>query len=139
MWMVGGVFFFLLEQYSVVPQKSFNKSFTLLPVPDSTRSGDAEGPFQTLEAPSYRDFRAEAYQHHKLRDECFKKAALAFSNKQGQLAQFYAQQVYVNADFELQSVLRNGVVSYLIEQASGLTKRTIERTKITMDLARKAI
>lgn len=67
-------------------------SWLCVDVPDSTRSGDAEGPFQTLEAPSYRDFRAEAYQHHKLRDECFKKAALAFSNKQGQLAQFYAQQ-----------------------------------------------
>ena len=31
------------------------------------------------------------------------------------------------------------VVSYLIERASGLAKRTIERTKITMDLAQKTI
>ena len=54
------------------------------------------GPFQTLEAPSYRDYRAEAFQHYKQRDECFKKAALAFSKKQGQLAQFYAQQVHVH-------------------------------------------
>ena len=54
------------------------------------------GLFQTLEAPSYRDYRAEAFQHYKQRDECFKKAALAFSKKQGQLAQFYAQQVHVH-------------------------------------------
>ena len=32
-----------------------------------------------------------------------------------------------------------GVVSYFIERASGLAKRTIARTKITMDLAQKTI
>lgn len=53
--------------------------------------------FQTLEDPSYLDYRAEAFQHYNLRDECFKKAALAFSKKQGQLAQFYAQQVCADA------------------------------------------
>lgn len=65
-------------------------------ISDSSRSETESGPFQTLEAPSYRDYRAEAFQHYKQRDECFKKAALAFSKKQGQLAQFYAQQVHVH-------------------------------------------
>ena len=37
------------------------------------------------------------------------------------------------------NVLFIGVVSYLIERASGLAKRTIERTKVTMDLAQKTI
>ena len=63
---------------------------------DSSRPREDEGSFQTLESPTYRDYRAEAFQHYKLRDDCFKKAALAFSNKQGQLAQFYAQQVYMH-------------------------------------------
>lgn len=61
--------------------------------PDSSRPKADEGTFQALEAPNYLDYRAEAFQHYKLRDECFKKAALAFSKKQGQLAHFYAQQV----------------------------------------------
>ena len=61
--------------------------------PASCRSKSDEASFQTLEEPSYLDYRAEAFQHCKQRDECFKKAALAFSKKQGQLAQFYAQQV----------------------------------------------
>lgn len=54
--------------------------------------------FQTLEDPSYLDYRAEAFQHYKSRDECFKKAALAFSKKQGQLAQFYAQQGHLHTE-----------------------------------------
>ncbi|XP_027049324.1 NEDD4-binding protein 2-like isoform X4 [Pocillopora damicornis] len=54
--------------------------------------------FQTLEDPSYLDYRAEAFQHYNLRDECFKKAALAFSKKQGQLAQFYAQQGHLHTE-----------------------------------------
>ena len=33
--------------------------------------------------------------HARQRDDCFKKAALAFSKKQGALAQFYAHQVCV--------------------------------------------
>ena len=32
-----------------------------------------------------------------------------------------------------------GVMSYVIERASGLAKRTIERTKITMDCTQKKI
>lgn len=63
---------------------------------DSSQSETTEGSFQRLEAPSYLDYRAEAFQHYKLRDECFKKAALAFSNKQGQLAQYYARQGHMH-------------------------------------------
>ena len=66
---------------------------SFFPSPDSSQSETTEGSFQRLEAPSYLDYRAEAFQYYKLRDECFKKAALAFSNKQGQLAQYYARQV----------------------------------------------
>lgn len=61
--------------------------------PASSQPRSDEASFQTLDEPSYLDYRAEAFQHCKQRDECFKKAALAFSKKQGQLAQFYAQQV----------------------------------------------
>lgn len=64
---------------------------------DSSRSDAADGSFQNFEAPKYLDFRAEALQHHKQRDELFKKAALAFSNKQGQLAKVYAEQVDMHA------------------------------------------
>ena len=42
---------------------------------------------------SYEDIRAEAALHAKLRAECFQKAAKAHSNRQGELAVFYAQQV----------------------------------------------
>ena len=41
--------------------------------------------------------------------------------------------------FKFTKVARPRVVSYLIEQGSGLAKRAIERTKITMDLAQKTI
>ena len=41
--------------------------------------------------------------------------------------------------FVLTTALKMWVVSYLIERASGLAQRTIERTKITMDLAQKTI
>ena len=41
--------------------------------------------------------------------------------------------------FLLTTALKMWVVSYLIERASGLAQRTIERTKITMDLAQKTI
>lgn len=68
---------------------------------DPTRSNATDGSFQNFEAPTYVDFRAEASQHHKQKDEFFKKAAQAFSNKQGQLAQFYAQQVGPHAGMNL--------------------------------------
>ena len=68
---------------------------------DSSRSDAADGSFQNFEAPTYLDFRAEAFQHHKQRDELFKKAALAFSNKQGDLAQVYAEQVDMHARMDL--------------------------------------
>ena len=41
--------------------------------------------------------------------------------------------------FTFAKVARARVVSYLIEQGLGLAKRTIERTKITMDLVQKTI
>ena len=66
---------------------------SIMSSPASSQTRSDEASFQTLEEPSYLDYRAEAFQHCKQRDECFKKAALAFSKKQGQLAQFYAQQV----------------------------------------------
>ncbi|XP_029182710.2 NEDD4-binding protein 2-like isoform X1 [Acropora millepora] len=69
-----------------------DRSWLGLYLDDSSRSDAADGSFQNFEAPTYLDFRAEAFQHHKQRDELFKKAALAFSNKQGDLAQVYAEQ-----------------------------------------------
>ncbi|XP_015770243.1 PREDICTED: NEDD4-binding protein 2-like [Acropora digitifera] len=69
-----------------------DRSWLGLYLDDSSRSDAADGSFQNFEAPTYLDFRAEAFQHHKQRDEFFKKAALAFSNKQGDLAQVYAEQ-----------------------------------------------
>ena len=49
--------------------------------------------YQSFHDPTYKDFRAEATTHFKLRDECIKKAALAYSKKQGELSVIYAQQV----------------------------------------------
>ncbi|KXJ22434.1 NEDD4-binding protein 2 [Exaiptasia diaphana] len=57
-----------------------------------------EKSFQTLDHPDYMDFRGEANMHYKLRDECFKKAALAFAQKQGELAQFYASQGHLHTE-----------------------------------------
>ncbi|EDO49717.1 predicted protein, partial [Nematostella vectensis] len=54
--------------------------------------------YQATEESEYADFRAEAAIHYQLRDECFKKAALAFSKKQGQLAQFYASQGRIHSE-----------------------------------------
>ena len=49
--------------------------------------------YQSFDEPTYRDFRAEAMTHFKLRDDCIKKAALAYSKKQGELSRIYAEQV----------------------------------------------
>lgn len=49
--------------------------------------------FPTADDPGYDDLRAEAALHAKLRTEAFKKAAMARSRKQGDVAQYYAQQV----------------------------------------------
>jgi NEDD4-binding protein 2 len=56
------------------------------------RNEDAQKWFQDLEdAPSYDDLRAEAALHAKLRSEAFQKAAGARSQKQGEVALYYAQ------------------------------------------------
>ena len=54
---------------------------------------DVDGNFQSLQDPSYQDYRAEAQTHFELRTESIKKAALAYSKKQGELAKIYADQV----------------------------------------------
>ena len=59
-------------------------------------------PYQNLDKeqpPSYRDLRAEATLHAKLRAEAFQKAAHARSMKQGQIASYYAQQVQLIVTF----------------------------------------
>ena len=48
---------------------------------------------ETWNNPSHEDIRAVAAIHARLRAESFQKAAAARSNKQGELAMFYAQQV----------------------------------------------
>lgn len=54
---------------------------------------EVDGNFQSFHDPSYQDYRAEAQTHYELRNECIKKAALAYSKKQGELAKVYADQV----------------------------------------------
>ncbi|KAK3737014.1 hypothetical protein QZH41_018399 [Actinostola sp. cb2023] len=54
--------------------------------------------YQAINDPGYIDFRGEANMHYKEREECFKKAAFAFSKKQGQLAQFYAAQGHLHTE-----------------------------------------
>jgi len=86
---------------------------------DSSRPKADEGTFQALEAPNYLDYRAEAFQHYKLRDECFKKAALAFSKKQGQLAQFYAQQGHMHTEKIKEANAR--AAALILDQTNELT------------------
>jgi hypothetical protein len=52
-----------------------------------------DGNFQSLHDPSYQDYRAEAQTHFELRTESIKKAAIAYSKRQGELAKIYADQV----------------------------------------------
>ena len=54
---------------------------------------DVDGNFQSFQDPSYQDYRAEAQTHFELRTAAIKKAALAYSKKQGELAKIYADQV----------------------------------------------
>ena len=54
---------------------------------------DVDGNFQSMDDPSYQDYRAEAQMHFELRSECIKKAALAYNKRQGELAKIYADQV----------------------------------------------
>ncbi|XP_058949997.2 uncharacterized protein [Pocillopora verrucosa] len=86
----------LLSRFSFCQERAEDWSWLDLDVPSRPNSDVSS--FQTLEDPSYLDYRAEAFQHYNLRDECFKKAALAFSKKQGQLAQFYAQQGHLHTE-----------------------------------------
>ncbi|XP_014666861.1 PREDICTED: uncharacterized protein LOC106808600 [Priapulus caudatus] len=53
---------------------------------------EAGSDFQQLQGPEYHDFRAEAFQHHKLRQECFQKAAVAHGQNMHQVAVYYGQQ-----------------------------------------------
>ena len=53
-----------------------------------------QGRFQVVDdEPGYEDYRAEAETYARQREESYKKAAKAFSQKQGELAQWYSQQV----------------------------------------------
>ncbi|XP_078369356.1 NEDD4-binding protein 2-like isoform X2 [Oculina patagonica] len=79
-------------------RKEAEEDWSWLDLDASSQPRSDEASFQTLDEPSYLDYRAEAFQHCKQRDECFKKAALAFSKKQGQLAQFYAQQGHMHTE-----------------------------------------
>ncbi|XP_028401375.1 uncharacterized protein LOC114524483 isoform X2 [Dendronephthya gigantea] len=58
----------------------------------SEYQSEVDGNFQSFHDPSYQDYRAEAQTHYELRNECIKKAALAYSKKQGELAKVYADQ-----------------------------------------------
>eukprot|EP00118_Oscarella_pearsei_P002851 m.11893 g.11893 ORF g.11893 m.11893 type:complete len:1257 (+) comp23675_c0_seq1:47-3817(+) len=62
------------------------------PEQDEDDVDGAVGYYQTADEPGYEDYRAEASVHAKQREECFRKAAKAFHQKQGQLAQWYSQQ-----------------------------------------------
>lgn len=46
------------------------------------------------ETQDYGDFRAEAILHRNLRTECYQKAAKAFQEKKGDVAQYYADKVF---------------------------------------------
>lgn len=49
--------------------------------------------FQDTEDPEYEDFRAEAALQREKQQECFSKAADAYSQGRKQVASFYSQQV----------------------------------------------
>ena len=49
--------------------------------------------FQSMEDPTYHDFRAEATLHYQQRQECFHKAAAAYQRGLKDLASFYSRQV----------------------------------------------
>ena len=60
--------------------------------PDAEEIPTKEDLYQTLEDPLYSDFRAEAYEHYKQRQECLKKAAIAYRKGMLQVASYYSQQ-----------------------------------------------
>ena len=52
--------------------------------------------YQTFHNPQYQDFRAEAQLYARQRKEALEKAAKAYSEKKGELASFYSDQVNSN-------------------------------------------
>jgi len=59
-------------------------------IKDDCRSPDSS--YQATKNPDYIDYRAEAQMHARMRSECFRKAAIAHAQKQGELARYYSQQ-----------------------------------------------
>lgn len=65
-----------------------SKSVDVIDITDNTHPG-----YQSLHGTSYADYRAEAQAHAELRTDLLRKAAKAYTEKQGHVASFYAEAV----------------------------------------------
>ncbi|XP_031573521.1 NEDD4-binding protein 2-like isoform X2 [Actinia tenebrosa] len=100
--------------------------------------GELKTEFQELQDPDYEDFRAEANTHYKLRDECFRKAAFAFSKKQGQLAQFYASQGHMHTE-EIRQANRRAAARILEHKNSNGDQNSLDLHGLHVDEALMAL
>ena len=64
---------------------------------------DVEVVYQQTATPEYQDFRAEAELHARQREDCFRKAAQAFQQKRGELAQYYSNQGHLHTEKMLEA------------------------------------
>ncbi|KAJ6655385.1 hypothetical protein lerEdw1_005443 [Lerista edwardsae] len=64
--------------------------------PKESENKESEKVFQDFEYPEYDDFRAEAFLHQKHRQECLRKAGVAYRMGMKPVAAFYVQQGHLH-------------------------------------------
>ncbi|XP_070552923.1 microtubule-associated protein futsch-like isoform X2 [Ptychodera flava] len=116
------------------------KGKTSVPIPPEARQlllGAGEGSaldedweedeeaYQTMSDPDYRDFRAEADTHYKLRHECFQKAAEAYKRGQRQLALVYSQQGHMHTT-KLRDANKRASEKILQRRSASLDENTLD-------------